>query len=121
MDRPVLPVGAPHTERADAVRNRQHLLATARDMLAGEGADTLTMDALAQRDDDERSFQEQVLSGAPPLGPGAPPLDRLVAYGQARIGFLIEHREVARAALGGSPPLPAGAQAPLAHTHTPEI
>jgi AcrR family transcriptional regulator len=49
MDRPVLPVGAPHAERADAVRNRQHLLATARDMLAGEGADTLTMDALAQR------------------------------------------------------------------------
>ena len=140
MDRPVLPVGAPHTERADAVRNRQHLLATARDMLAGEGADTLTMDALAQRaglgkgtvfrrfgtragifqallDDDERFFQEQVLSGAPPLGPGAPPLDRLVAYGQARIGFLIEHREVARAALDGSQPIPAGSQTPLSQTH----
>ena len=140
MDRPVLPVGAPHTERADAVRNRQHLLATARDMLAGEGADTLTMDALAQRaglgkgtvfrrfgtragifqallDDDERFFQEQVLSGPPPLGPGAPPLDRLVAYGQARIGFLIEHREVARAALDGSQPIPAGSQTPLSQTH----
>ena len=95
MDRPVLPVGVPHAERADAVRNRRHLLATARDMLADEGADTLTMDALAQRaglgkgtvfrrfgtragifqallDDDERTFQEQVLSGPPPLGPGAP-------------------------------------------------
>ena len=140
MDRPVLPVGAPHTERADAVRNRQHLLATARDMLAGEGADTLTMDALAQRaglgkgtvfrrfgtragifqallDDDERFFQEQVLSGPPPLGPGAPPLDRLVAYGRARIGFLIEHREVARAALDGSQPIPAGSQTPLSQTH----
>ena len=140
MDRPVLPVGAPHTERADAVRNRHHLLATAREMLAGEGADTLTMDALAQRaglgkgtvfrrfgtragifqallDDDERSFQEQVLSGPPPLGPGAPPLDRLVAYGQARIGFLIEHREVARAALDGSQPIPAGSQTPLSQTH----
>ena len=140
MDRPVLPVGAPHTERADAVRNRQHLLATARDMLAGEGADTLTMDALAQRaglgkgtvfrrfgtragifqallDDDERFFQEQVLSGPPPLGPGAPPVDRLVAYGRARIGFLIEHREVARAALDGSQPIPAGSQTPLSQTH----
>ena len=140
MDRPVLPVGAPHAERADAVRNRRHLLATARDMLADEGADTLTMDALAQRaglgkgtvfrrfgtragifqallDDDERAFQEQVLSGPPPLGPGAPPLDRLIAYGRARIGFLIEHREIARAALDGSQPIPAGSQTPLSQTH----
>ena len=140
MDRPVLPVGAPHAERADAVRNRRHLLATAREMLAEEGADTLTMDALAQRaglgkgtvfrrfgtragifqallDDDERAFQEQVLSGPPPLGPGAPPLDRLIAYGRARIGFLIEHREVARAALDGSQPIPAGSQTPLSQTH----
>ena len=140
MDRPVLPVGAPHTERADAVRNRQHLLATARDMLAGEGADTLTMDALAQRaglgkgtvfrrfgtragifqallDDDERAFQEQVLAGPPPLGPGAPPIDRLIAYGRARAAFLIEHREIARAALDGSQPVPAGAQTPVSQMH----
>jgi polyketide synthase 12 len=140
MDRPVLPVGVPHAERADAVRNRRHLLATARDMLADEGTDTLTMDALAQRaglgkgtvfrrfgtragifqallDDDERAFQEQVLSGPPPLGPGAPPLDRLIAYGHARIGFLIEHREIARAALDGSQPIPAGSQTPLSQTH----
>jgi polyketide synthase 12 len=140
MDLPVLPVGAPHAERADAVRNRRHLLATAREMLAGEGADTLTMDALALRaglgkgtvfrrfgtragifqallDDDERAFQEQVLSGPPPLGPGAPPLDRLIAYGRARIGFLIEHREIARAALDGSQPIPAGSQTPLSQTH----
>ena len=140
MDRPVLPVGAPHAERADAVRNRRHLLATAREMLAEEGADTLTMDALAYRaelgqgtvfrrfgtragifqallDDDERAFQAQVLSGPPPLGPGAPPLDRLIAYGRARIGFLIEHREIARAALDGSQPIPAGSQTPLSQTH----
>src|SRR6202044_1875911 len=107
-----------------AVRNRQHLLATARYMLAGEGADKLTMDALAERaglgkgtvfrrfgtragifaallDDDERDFQEQVLAGPPPLGPGAGPLDRLIAYGRARIDFLIGHREIARAALDG--------------------
>src|SRR5882757_2301555 len=140
MDRPVLPVGVPHAERADAVRNRRHLLATARDMLADEGTDTLTMDALAQRaglgkgtvfrrfgtragifqallDDDERAFQEQVLSGPPPLGPGAPPLDRLIAYGRARAEFLIEHREIARAALDGSQPIPAGAQTPVSQMH----
>src|SRR5580704_14599518 len=131
MDRPVLPVGAPHAERADAVRNRQHLLATARDMLAGEGADTLTMDALAERaglgkgtvfrrfgtragifqallDDDERAFQERVLAGPPPLGPGADPSSRLIAYGRARIAFMLGHLEIARATLDGARAVPAG-------------
>ncbi len=140
MDGPVLSLGAPHAERADAARNRLRLLATAREMLAEQGADTLTMDALAERaglgkgtvfrrfgtragifhallDDDERVFQERVLSGPPPLGPGAPPLDRLMAYGRARVEFLIEHREIARAALDGSQPIPAGSQTPLSQTH----
>jgi polyketide synthase 12 len=109
-------------------------------MLAQQGADKLTMDGLAERselgkgtvfrrfgtragifqallDDDERAFQEQVLSGAPPLGPGAAPLDRLIAYGRARIGFLLEHREIARAALDGSQPVPAGPDATLSQMH----
>ena len=124
MDQPVLSWGAEPAERADAARNRRLLLAAAREMLAEEGADKLTMDGLAERaglgkgtvfrrfgtragifrallDDAERSFQELVLTGPPPLGPGAPALDRLVAYGRARIGFLIEHRDIARAALDG--------------------
>src|ERR1700716_2552714 len=124
MDRPVLPLGAPRAERADAVRNRAHLLATAREMLAGQGADKLTMDGLAERaglgkgtvfrrfgtragifqamlDDDERAFQEQILSGPPPLGPGAPPLERLIAYGRARICFQLAHYDIGRAALDG--------------------
>ena len=132
--------GPPHPERADAARNRRHLLATAREMLAEQGADKLTMDGLADRaglgkgtvyrrfgtragifqallDDDERAFQERVLSGPPPLGPGAAPLDRLVAYGQARIGFLIGHREIARAALDGREPVPAGSQTPMSRAH----
>src|ERR1700751_4598547 len=109
-------------------------------MLAEGGADKLTMDGLAEQaglgkgtvfrrfgsragifqallDDDERAFQEQVLSGPPPLGPGAPPVDRLIAYGRARIGFLIEHREIARATLDGSQPVPAGTQTPLSQLH----
>jgi polyketide synthase 12 len=116
------------------------LLATARDMLAEQGADKITMDGLAERaglgkgtvfrrfgtragifqallDDDERDFQERVLSGPPPLGPGAAPLDRLIAYGRARIDFLAEHREIARAALDGSQPVPAGAQTPMSGAH----
>ena len=140
MNQPVISWGAPRAERADAARNRRHLLATARQMLAEQGADHLTMDGLAERaalgkgtvfrrfgtragifqallDDDERTFQEQVLSGPPPLGPGAAPLDRLVAYGRARVGFLIGHREIARAALDGSQPVPAGSQTPISQTH----
>jgi polyketide synthase 12 len=140
VKQPELSWAAPPAERADAARNRVHLLATARQMLAERGADKLTMDGLAEQaglgkgtvfrrfgsragifqallDDDERAFQEQVLAGPPPLGPGAPPVDRLVAYGRARTGFLIEHREIARAALDGSQPVPAGAQAPLSQLH----
>ena len=137
---PALTFGQPHAERADAARNRRVLLSAARDMLAEQGADKITMDALAERarlgkgtvfrrfgtragifqallDDDERGFQQRVLSGPPPLGPGAAPLDRLIAYGLARIGFLAEHREVARAALDGSQPVPAGSQTPMSRSH----
>jgi AcrR family transcriptional regulator len=140
MEWPVVSREAPHAERADAARNRLHLLATAREMIAELGADRLTMDALAERsglgkgtvfrrfgtragifqallDDGERAFQKQVLSGPPPLGPGAAPLERLIAYGRARVGFLMEHREIARAALDGRQPIPAGSQTPLSQTH----
>lgn len=116
--------GTPQPERADAARNRQVLLATARELLAEAGPECLTMDLLAERsglgkgtvfrrfgsragifqavlDDAERDLQQQVLSGPPPLGPGAPPVDRLIAYGTARIRFLAEHRAVARATIDG--------------------
>jgi len=135
--------GAPdaeRAERADAARNRRLLLATAREMLAEQEADKLTMDALAERaglgkgtvfrrfrsragifqallDDDERAFQERVLAGRPPLGPGAPALDRLIAYGRARTDFLISHREIARGALDGRETVPAGSQSPMSREH----
>ena len=140
MNLPGLTVGPSHPERADAARNRRHLLTTAREMLAEQGADKLTMDALAERaglgkgtvfrrfgtragifaallDDDERAFQQQVLAGPPPLGPGAAPLDRLIAYGRARTGFLIDHSDIARAALDGHQPIPAGSQTPMSQAH----
>jgi AcrR family transcriptional regulator len=139
MNQPVT-WGSPQTERADAARNRRLLLATAREIIDGPGPATLTMDGLADRaglgkgtvfrrfgtragifqallDDDEREFQDQVLSGPPPLGPGAPALDRLMAYGRARIDFLIRHREIARAALDGRQRVPAGSQTPMSRVH----
>jgi polyketide synthase 12 len=141
MERPVLPLAAPRPERADAARNRRHLLATAREMLAGPcGVDGLTMDGLAERaqlgkgtvfrrfgtragifqallDDDERAFQERVMAGPPPLGPGAEPVERLIAYGRARIAFMLAHREIARAALDGSQSVPIGSETPLSRVH----
>ena len=139
MNQPVT-WGSPHAERADAAHNRRLLLATAREMLAEKGADKLTMDGLADRaglgkgtvfrrfgtragifaallDDDERDFQEQVLSGPPPLGPGTLPLERLIAYGRARIDFLIRHRDIARAALDGREQVRAGPQTPMSRAH----
>jgi AcrR family transcriptional regulator len=68
-------------------------------------------------DDDEEAFQQQVLAGPPPLGPGAAPLERLIAYGRARTGFLIDHWDIARASLDGHQPIPAGAETPLSRVH----
>jgi AcrR family transcriptional regulator len=132
--------GPPPAERADAARNRVHLMTTARQMLAEQDAARLTMDGLAERaglgkgtvfrrfgtragifqallDDDEREFQQRVLSGPPPLGPGAAPLERLIAYGRARAVFMVRRRDIARAALDGSQPTPAGPQTPMSQVH----
>jgi len=140
VESPGLSFGAAPPERADAARNRQHLLSAARQLISEQGADKLTMDGLAERaglgkgtvfrrfgsragifqallDEEERGFQELVLSGPPPLGPGAGPLDRLVAYGQARAAFLLDHRDIARNAIDGTKPVPAGAQTPLSRLH----
>jgi polyketide synthase 12 len=131
MDRAVLSLGEPRVERADAVRNRLLLLATARELIAERGVEKVTMDGLAERaglgkgtvfrrfgtragifhallDEDERAFQEQVLSGPPPLGPGAGAVERLVSYGRARTAFQLENYDIARAALDGTQPIPAG-------------
>jgi AcrR family transcriptional regulator len=140
VELPELSLGAPPAERADAARNRLHLLSVARELIAEQGADKLTMDGLAERarlgkgtvfrrfgsragifqallDEEERGFQKLVLSGPPPLGPGAAPVDRLVAYGRARTAYLVERREIARNALDGREPVPARAQTPLSQTH----
>ncbi|MER7805094.1 helix-turn-helix domain-containing protein [Streptomyces parvulus] len=134
MNLPVVPFGNPRSERADAVRNRERLLRTAREMIAEHGTQKVTMDALAERaglgkgtvfrrfgtragifqallDEDERAFQEQVLSGPPPLGPGAGPAERLIAYGRARIDFLLDHHAIARASLDRAQPIPVGGAA----------
>ena len=103
-----LPVSGQETqERGDAARNRELLLAAARKLIAERGPDAVTMDDIAAEagvgkgtlfrrfgnrarvmlvllDEDEQALQRAFLFGHPPLGPGAPPLDRLLAYGRAR-------------------------------------
>lgn len=128
------------TERADAARNRAALIVTAREMLTEVGIDKITMDALAERSglgkgtvfrrfgtrsgifmallgEGERAFQERVLSGPPPLGPGAEPLERLVAFGRARLRFLRENREIARAAFDGRTAVPFGPPTTMTQRH----
>ncbi|TDL35966.1 TetR/AcrR family transcriptional regulator [Arthrobacter nitrophenolicus] len=112
-------------ERSDAARNRERLLAAAREIIQEGGAQALTMDRLAERagvgkgtvfrrfgsragllltllDDSEAAFQERFLFGPPPLGPGAPGLERLVAFGAARIAYVVEFGDLVLAAENAS-------------------
>ncbi len=116
------------------------LVTTVREMLAEDGIDKITMDGLAERsglgkgtvfrrfgtragifrallDEGERDFQNRMMSGPPPLGPGAEPLDRLVALGSERLRFLLANREIARAALDTRTPVPFGPPARAIHLH----
>lgn len=111
-----LAVAAPQ-ERGDAARNRKLLLDAARTLVAERGADAVTMDDIAVAagvgkgtvfrrfgsraalmmvllDADERAQQQALLFGPPPLGPGAPPLERLLAFGDERLRFVQTHREL---------------------------
>jgi AcrR family transcriptional regulator len=110
-----LPVsGQVPQERSDAVRNRLLLLDAARKLIAERGADAVTMDDIAATagvgkgtlfrrfasraglmmvllDEDDRCFQQAMMFGPPPLGPGAAPTDRLIAYGRGRLTFVHAH------------------------------
>lgn len=122
MSRPLpLLTGAPPAERADAARNRAALLDAAAELMAGCGVAALTMDAVAARagvgkgtvfrrfgsreglmasllDHREQEWQASVISGPPPLGPGAPPLERLLAFGASRLRHHREQAELIEAA-----------------------
>lgn len=101
-------------ERGDAARNRTLLLDAARRLIAERGADGVSTDDIAAAagvgkgtlfrrfgnraglmivllDEDEKVEQQAFLFGPPPLGPGAPPLERLLAYGRERLAFVHTH------------------------------
>jgi AcrR family transcriptional regulator len=137
-DLPVLDSGQTPRERADAARNRARILAAAAELVAERGIDRVSMDdvaraacvgtgtlyrrfgdraglALALLDDHTRSFQDALIAGPPPLGPGAPALERLHAFGDGYLDLLERHADILAAAV----PSTRGPQAPeqLVATH----
>jgi AcrR family transcriptional regulator len=124
---PTLPVvGAQAPERADAARNRLKILEAAERLIAKHGIENVSMDMLAEEacvgkgtifrrfgdraglarallDEHERAFQEAFIRGEPPLGPGAPPAERLRTYGHAMIDLLEEHGDLILAGESGAP------------------
>jgi AcrR family transcriptional regulator len=103
--------------RADAVRNHERVLCTARRLFRERGAEHVSMDLVAAEagvgkgtifrafgdranligtilGDDESLLQDAIIRGPAPLGPGAPPVERAIAFGQAYMAFLESHLDL---------------------------
>jgi AcrR family transcriptional regulator len=107
-------------ERADARRNRERILCATARLVSERGIDAVSMDDVAAAacvgkgtlyrrfgdrasliraliEDPERDFQEALIRGEPPLGPGAPPLERLYAFGAGMLKLLEQTARFLRA------------------------
>lgn len=104
-------------ERADAARNRARVLEAAARLFREHGVAAVSMDqvaaaagvgkgtlfrrfgdkaglAVALLDEHERQLQAAILSGPPPLGPGAEPATRLIAFLDAYVDFLDDNLDL---------------------------
>ncbi|WP_198167033.1 TetR/AcrR family transcriptional regulator [Microbispora sp. ATCC PTA-5024] len=111
--------GPPARERADAARNRRKVLEAAAALFREHGVEAVSMDAVAARaevgkgtlfrrfgdksglvaallDEQERDLQERILSGPPPLGPGAGAAERVRAFVAAYADYLFGHLDLLR-------------------------
>ncbi|MDA0162546.1 TetR/AcrR family transcriptional regulator [Solirubrobacter ginsenosidimutans] len=111
-----LPLSEPRgpKERADAARNRMRILEAAGALVAEQGIECVSMDdvaraasvgtgtlyrrfgdraglAFALLDEQTREFQDALISGPPPLGPGVPAVERLKAFGEGYLDLLETH------------------------------
>jgi AcrR family transcriptional regulator len=107
--------------RADAARNRDKVLAAAERLFAQHGPTCVTMDEVAAEagvgkgtlfrgfgdraglylallTEHERRLQEDIIRGPAPLGPGAPPVERLIAFGERLFEHYRRHGELIAAA-----------------------
>lgn len=112
--------------RSDAERNRVRILEEAERLFSERGVDAVSMDEIAAAagvgkgtlyrrfgdraglivallDEDERQLQEAVIRGAPPLGPGAPPQERLVAFLRDLLALREQHLDLVVASETSSP------------------
>jgi AcrR family transcriptional regulator len=113
-------------ERADAARNRRRILQAAERLFAERGPERVSMDDVARAagvgkgtlfrrfgdraglaravlSTHEAAFQEALIRGVPPLGPGAPATERLVAFGRGMLGLAEAHTDLMVVAETGSP------------------
>jgi AcrR family transcriptional regulator len=120
-----LPVaGQAPRERRDAARNREAILAAAQRLFEREGPASVSMERVAEEagvgkgtiyrrfgdraslatallDASERELQEALIRGEAPLGPGAPCVERLVAFGHAWLDVLVRHGDIVLASEHG--------------------
>src|SRR5687767_3927615 len=117
--RPLPLLDARPPERRDAARNRVALLEAAERLIEHCGIDKVTMDAVAEAagvgkgtvfrrfesreglmgallNHSETEWQAAVISGPPPLGPGAEPWERLLAFGRSRLETTLKHTDLIR-------------------------
>jgi AcrR family transcriptional regulator len=113
-------------ERADAKKNRAKILEAAGRLFASRGLAEVSMDDIAAEaqvgkgtlyrrfgdksglaaallDEKEAVLQQRMLSGPPPLGPGASPVQRLTAFVTAYIQYVDTHVDLVAMSQTASP------------------
>ncbi|MCW2982824.1 MAG: TetR/AcrR family transcriptional regulator [Conexibacter sp.] len=127
LELPMSDAAPAERERADARRNRERILCATARLIERVGIDCMSMDDVAAEagvgkgtlyrrfgdrssllraliSEPEQAFQDALIRGAAPLGPGAPPQVRLHAFGEGLLRFLDGHAIYIQAGelMGGS-------------------